>query len=201
MERNWEDFIERLCREGINMNCKIKELKIFIISGKARSGKDKTTMFLKDELTKKGKSVISLAYAKYIKDYAMNVSDWDGTDETKPRDLLQFIGTELIRKQIDEDFFINRMIEDIKVYSYFCDTIIISDARFSKEIEVIKKTFKDVTSINVVRPLFVSDLTEEQKEHSTETGLLDFKGYDIEIVNDGNLEDLKMKVVELMKFM
>lgn len=53
----------------------------------------------------------------YIKEYAKRISDWDGNDETKPRTLLQVLGTDIIRNTIDDKFFINRTIEDIKVYS------------------------------------------------------------------------------------
>ena len=181
------------------MEVRDKEAKIFIISGKARSGKDTLSSFLKSEFNKMNKKVIILQFSKYIKEYAMNVSDWDGRDETKPREMLQFIGTELIRNQIDENFFIDRMIGDIKVYSYFYDIIIISDARLVKEIEIIKSKFKYVTTINVVRPSFVSELTEEQKNHLTEVSLDGFNDYDIVIVNDGDIKDLENKVSKLVE--
>ena len=35
----------------------------------------------------------------------------------------QELGTDVIRKYIDEDFFINRIIDDIKVYSYYFDAL------------------------------------------------------------------------------
>lgn len=178
----------------MDINLRSKESKIIIISGKARSGKDKVSSFIRDELKNNERKVINLQFAYYIKNYAMNVSDWDGQDETKPRKLLQHLGTDIIRKQIDEDFFIRRMIDDIRIYSYFYDVIVISDARFVKEIESIKSNFKDVISINVIRPNFVSELTDEEKKHATETGLDGFNQFDYEIVNDGTLEELHDKV-------
>ena len=51
------------------------------------------------------------------------------------------IGTEIIRKQINPKFFIHRMIEDIQVFSYYCDVLTISDVRFPAEIEDIKRNF------------------------------------------------------------
>lgn len=178
----------------MNLKLNEKDTKIIIISGKARSGKDKVSSFIKSELEENNKRVINLQFAYYIKNYVMNVSDWDGKDETKPRELLQYLGTDIIRKKIDEEFFIRRMIDDIKVYSYFFDVIVISDARFVKEIEKIRENFKNVTSINVIRPNYVSELTDEQKSHATEIGLDGYNGFDYEIVNDGTLEELYDKV-------
>ena len=51
----------------------------------------------------------------YIKDYF----GWDGSEETKPRELLQNLGVELIKTHIDDSMLVRRMVEDIKVYSYF----------------------------------------------------------------------------------
>lgn len=171
--------------------------KIIVISGKARSGKDKVSSFIREELKKSGKKVINLQFAYYIKNYAINISDWDGKDEAKPREFLQYLGTDIIRKKIDEDFFIRRMIDDIKVYSYFYDVIVISDARFSKEIDSVKEKFQSVISINVNRPNYVSELTDKEKKHATENGLDSYKNFDYEIINDGTLEELYNKVKEV----
>ena len=39
---------------------------------------------------------------------------------------------------------IDRQLEDLEIYSYFADIIIIPDVRFEKEIEVIKQTKKSI---------------------------------------------------------
>ena len=116
-----------------------KEPKIYIISGKARSGKDTIASIIKEYYESKSKKVITLAYATYLKEYAKRITNWDGQEETKPRELLQNLGVELIKTYIDENMLINRIKEDIKVYSYFFDIIIITDARFKEEIENIIK--------------------------------------------------------------
>ena len=180
------------------MKLRNEETRIYIISGKARAGKDTTGTYIKEHFESEEKKVITLGFADYIKMYAKKISDWDGNDETKPRSLLQELGTEIIRNRIDEYFFINRMIEDIKVYSYFFDIIIITDARLSKEILSIKDNFKDVTSINIERPNLKTQLTTKEQEHITETGLDNFNDYDFIINNDGTLEDLRKKVDKLI---
>jgi len=180
------------------MDIREKEAKIIIISGKARSGKDTIADMMKEIFDLKNIKSIKLAYADYIKDYTKNIIDWNGKDETKPRDFLQFLGTDLIRKNLGQDFFINRMIDDVKIYSYFYDVIIISDARLEREILLTKNNFEDVVSINIVRPNFVSELNSNQNKHITETGLDNYDSYDYKIINDGTLEDLNVKVSEFV---
>ena len=168
--------------------------KIIMLSGKARSGKDTTSLILNEMLEEKGYKVMNLQFSSYIKDYAKKISNWDGSDETKPRQLLQELGTEIIRKQIDELFFVKRIIGDIMVYSYYYDIITISDCRAKVEIDEPRKHFDNICAVRVTRPNFDNGLTEEQKKHFTEVDLDDYDKFDYEIVNDGSIEDLKKKV-------
>ena len=176
-----------------------KDVKVIIVSGKARHGKSTIADITKSFYEEKGLKVIDISYAKYIKDYAVNVSDWDGSEETKPRELLQRLGTDIIRKQINWDFFVNRICEDIIVYSYFFDVVIISDARYEDEIEGPKSKFKDVTSIRVINPNLESPLTNKEQKHLSETGLDHYNNYDYVVINDKEKEDLKSKVLDILK--
>lgn len=172
--------------------------KIYIISGKARHGKDTIANMIQEYYQEKNKKLIVLHYASTLKEYAKKIADWDGSDNNKPRQLLQQLSTEIIRKQIDPDFFVNRMIEDIKVYSYFYDAMAIADSRMKKELTEPIKNFDQVITIRVTRPNFDNGLTEEQKKHITEIDLDDYKDFDYYIENDGTLEDLKIKVNNLI---
>lgn len=176
-----------------------KETKIFIMAGKARSGKDQSALIIKDIYEKKDLKVLNIQYSSYIKDYAKKIVDWDGNDDTKPREFLQHLGTEIIRKQIDENFFVNKIIDDIKVYSYFFDVITISDARCKIEIDIPKEIFKNVIAIHIERPDFDNGLSIEQKKHLTEVDLNDYDKYDYKIVNDGNIEQLENKILNIIK--
>ena len=103
-----------------------------------------------------------------------------------------------IRKYIDEDFFINRIIDDIKVYSYYFDVITISDARFPKELDSIKNNFKDVYKINIKRPNFENNLNDIQRKHVTEVALDNYNDYDYILVNDGSINDLNDKIKQII---
>ena len=130
---------------------KLTTIKIVLIAGKARAGKDTTATMLKEIYEKKGKKILNIQYSSYIKEYAKKISNWDGSEETKPRKLLQQLGTDIIRKQIDEEFFIKKIIDDLKVYSFFFDVVTISDARFKIEIDNPKKEFDNIMSLHIVR--------------------------------------------------
>lgn len=158
--------------------------KIYIMCGKAKHGKDTFSAYLRDTYKNNGKEVIVTQLSKYIKYYAREMTGWDLSEESKPRELLQQLGTGVIREYLNkEDLFINRMIEDIDVFSCFYDAIIISDVRLKKEINDLRKVFPDLVCVNVFRPDFDNGLTEEQKNHRTEIDLDDFDNFDEKIVN------------------
>lgn len=181
------------------MNLKTEQPQIYIISGKARSGKDAVSKVIKTVCEENNLKYINLQYSSYIKEYARRISDWDGSDETKPRTLLQQLGTEVIRQQIDEMFFVKRIISDIKVYSNFFDVITISDARYKEEIELPKEEFESVISISVIRPSGESSLTNEQQQHLSEKALDGYDKHDYVISNDKELSDLENKTREILE--
>ena len=160
--------------------------KIFILSGKAKSGKN----YVADIISDYYKNSIQISYAYYLKQYIKKITNWDGKEETKPRDLLQSLGIDLIKK-IDNELLIRRVMEDIKVYSYFFDVIIITDARLKEEIDIPKKLFKCITIRINGRD---NDLTINQKNHITETDLDDYK-FDYIINNTNNIKEEVLKIL------
>lgn len=172
-------------------------MQVILIGGKARSGKDTLADYLYEELEKMGRKPCKIQVGQYIKYYAIKYFGWDGKEETKPRDLLIKIGTEIIREKIDSNFHINRLIEDIKVLSYFYDTFIVSDVRLPIEIEKPKEEFSNVVSIKLERPY--TETTKEQQKHITEIGLDNYHNFDYVIKNDKSLEELKEQAIELAK--
>lgn len=174
-----------------------KNPKIYILTGKAQSGKNETANIIKEYFEHKNKKVIITSYAKYLKDYAKEITNWNGEENTKPRELLQQLGVELIKNNIDKKMLIKRMKEDIKVYEYFFDIIIISDARFASEIEDIKKQSKNVTVIKIEGK--ENNLTKEQKQHITEKALDNYNKYDYIIENKTTKENLRKQIENIME--
>lgn len=171
-------------------------MKIYLIGGKARSGKDTISDFLEDTLKSEDKKVCRLQISSYIKYYATKYFGWDGSEETKPRDLLINLGTNIIRNKIDENFHINRLLQDIEVLSYFFDYFIVSDVRFPVEIEKVKEKYNDVVTIKMMRES--DELNESQKENRTETSLDNYDNFDYIIDNSGSLDELKEKALSIL---
>lgn len=177
----------------------MKETKIFLLAGSARTGKDTVAQAIVNYYEKKGKKVVRFGFSDYIKNYAMKIINWDGNDETKPRELLQTIGTDIVREKINKDFFINRVCEDIMVYKYFFDVIVISGARFPNELDIPKSKFTGVTIIKMERPKYENNLTPKQKSHITEHALENYQNYDYLIKNDGDIDKLILKTKQIIE--
>lgn len=168
-------------------------MQIIILSGKAESGKNKVASIIEENL--KDKKVITISYAFYLKEYAKKILKWDGLEDTKPRTFLQEIGDYV--KEIDKNFLINRLLQDIEVYKKYFDVIIISDARFIEEINCIKEKYLNTKVINITGR--TNKLTEIEKNHITETALDNYDLYDFKIENTSSIEELEEKVLKIIE--
>lgn len=170
-----------------------EKMNIYLICGKAGSGKTKVANIIHQKIKK---SVIS-NLSKYIKLFALEMTNWDGTDENKPRTFLQNMGDKL--RAIDEYFLPKRMTEDIKIYQEYYDTLIISDVRLIKEIEYFKNNPRlNTKTIYVKSPKSYRNLTLQEQQHLTETELDTYNKFDYIIENDenNNLEEIIEKIIK-----
>ncbi len=159
--------------------------KIYVLSGKARSGKDTVADIIEEFY--KTKKVIRLSYSYYLKDYLKRMNLY--TEENKPRKLMQDFGNHLLKEKIDSHFLIHRLMEDIEVFSYFYDIVIITDARLKEEVLLPKENYQNVHTIRIIRENFDNGLSKEEKEDITETDLDDFLEFDKIIYNDCHLKE------------
>lgn len=176
-----------------------KEPIVFLIAGKARSGKSTVGEIIRDKYINDGKRVIVSPVTKYLKKYIEEVFGDIVYEDNKPRELLQKISSQIIKDDLRmTDFFTRRLLEDLNIYSYFFDVIIVPDVRFKEEIDIIKKNFKYVVSIGVVRKNYESDLTVEEQNDITEISLDYYDDYDYKIINDVGV-DLSVVVLEILR--
>ena len=174
-------------------------IKIYLICGKARTGKNTVGSFIKAELEKTDHKVCEIQIMRTLKGYLKDYFNWNGKEETKPRELLQRMGTELIRGEMNMPLFhIDRLTEDIKVLSNFYDVFIVDDIRLKNEIMEIRKRFKNVKVILVEKENIDNGLTFEQQNHSTERDLEDFSDYDCKIINSDDIKLLHDEVSKLI---
>lgn len=169
------------------------DIKLIILSGKAHSGKSLVADMINDYY---GSKCISISYAYYIKDYLSRMNRYSDSNKEEYRSLMQDFGIKLLHDKIDHDFLINRVCEDIEVFSYFYDVIVISDARMLPEIEIPKSLYKNVTTIRVTSNL--PGICDELKNHITEVALDKYDGYDYIIDNNGSRDELKLKVSNIL---
>ena len=176
----------------------LDNIKVYLICGKARSGKDTAAEILKEKLEKNNYKVCTIQIMRTLKGYLKDYFGWDGTEETKPRTLLQQMGTELIREELNmPNFHIDRLTEDIKILSNYFNVFIVDDIRLVNEIEEIKRRFNNVTSIGVEKENYVSPLEESQERHITEHDLDNYDNYDYKIINRTR-EDLEHEVEKII---
>ncbi len=174
-------------------------MKIYVISGKAKSGKSTFGKYLYDELKNRGLKPCIMHITDPLYGYARNYFNWDGSEENKPRDFLQKTGIELIKEKLGKkDFLINRLFEDIEILSNFFDTFIIVDARLVDEFIKIREHYSDVTIIKINRSNFDNGLTQEETNHITENDFENYDGFDY-IIENYKDEDLNKKVLELLE--
>ena len=181
------------------MNIENKHPKIYLICGRARHGKDTIAGFLKKFYEEENKKVIYSRAGKYIKFYAMEMTGWDGSEETKPRKLLQELGTDVIRNKLNKaEMFITRQLDDIEIYSYFYDGIIVPYIRLPREIDSVREKFDNVIVIKVNRINFETSLDTKEQAHVTETAMDNYDKIDYVVTND-TLEELEKDIYKIYK--
>ena len=171
-------------------------MRIVLISGKARSGKDVTAKIIKEYLLKAGKRVLIIHYADFLKEFCRINYGYRGIKDAADRYILQHVGTDIVRKN-NPDTWVNIMVELLKGVRTEFDFVLIPDVRFENEIDVIKRNFDDVFCLDIVRDNFDNGLTTSQKLHPSEMGLPECD-FDKIIYNDGDLLDLKKSVVDVV---
>ena len=170
-------------------------MKIYLLCGKARTGKDTIASIMKEKLEKSGKKVCEIPVMRTLKGYLKDYFGWDGSEETKPRTLLQEMGQDILEDV--PNFHIDRLCEDIKILSKYFDTFIVPDVRMVHEIEFLRNKFDDVVVIGVFKEDYVSPLTSEQSNHITERDLDNFNDYDYKIINS-SIDKLKIDVENIL---
>lgn len=169
-------------------------IKIFAVSGKAQHGKDTFANILYEELTNKGHRVLLTHYADLLKFICKSLFNWDGEKDEKGRHILQYVGTDVVRKE-RPDYWVEFVVDMIELFGENWDYVIIPDTRFPNEIDVLRENFKNVKHIRVIRPNFESTLTDEQKKHPSEIALDDVEA-DYIVYNEGTLEDIRNKLMK-----
>lgn len=164
-------------------------MKVILISGKAQSGKDTVASMLREKLISDNHRVLLTHYADLLKYICCNYFGWDGNKDEKGRQILQYVGTDVIRKR-NPTLWVNFVAMMLRYFHENWDYVIIPDCRFPNEVTTMVDNGFDTIHLRVVRQNFQSPLSEEQQKHSSETALDDTIP-DFYIENTGTLEELE----------
>ena len=173
-------------------------MKVICISGKARHGKDTLAGMLNEQLTAKGYRVLTTHFGDLVKYICEKFFNWDGTKDEKGRTLLQYVGTDVVRKQ-RPSYWTDFVVSVLELFPNEWDYVLIPDCRFPNEVECFIEHGMDTTLIRINRPNFVSNLTPEQLKHPSETTMDDYPP-NLYVINDGTLKDLSNSIKDILAF-
>ena len=75
-------------------------MKIYVIGGKAKSGKNTFGEYLREELKEYSYKPCVMHITEPLYGYARNYFEWNGNDRDKPREFLQKMGIEIIKEKM-----------------------------------------------------------------------------------------------------
>lgn len=177
--------------------------KVIIISGKSGAGKDMLAHFMREKLEKKEKRVLTIHYADAVKWIAKDFFNWNGEKDEVGRTLLQHIGTDVIRAKYP-DFWVTIVGELVSAFEDEFDVVLIPDARFENEIEVVEDIVGPSVCVRVERknpdgtPWVNPKFIPAQLVHPSETSL-DHFSFDYIVHNEAGLEELKDSAIAILE--
>lgn len=174
-------------------------MKIFLISGITESGKEEVATLIKEHYIYNYKKTAITKFSKYISNFVQELKEWDGNSLTAKISDFQEIGKNI--REINPNYLINSMIQDMSIYEKFVDNVVICDVYLPVEIDAFKNTFEEVISINVENQFKESELSIEEQISVTEIALENYSDFDYVIVNDKKeiLKDKVFKILEEIK--
>ena len=172
-------------------------MEIIVFSGKAQSGKDTAAKIAKDYLEEMGNKVLITHYADLLKYICKTFLDWDGKKNDYGRKLLQEIGTEGFRSY-NQDYWVNFIIDVLKVLPDKWDYVLIPDCRFPNEISRLREAGFVTTRVHIERGVD-NPLNQEAKNHSSENTLSNIPS-EIVIYNKWDESYFEYSVREVIKY-
>jgi hypothetical protein len=184
-------------------------MALFAISGKARSGKDAFAEMLAEELNKLAyPPYVLMAFATELKRRCQDAFglSWEqlwGNEKETPdkryplsssdgywcgRTIMQEFGEWY--RTVDNEYWTRILFDVIKEKDY--KNVIITDLRYKSEASYITRHGGLLIRINRDGRDVITNST-----HASETGLDDYK-FDVEVSNDGTLEDLRRSAKDVL---
>ena len=174
-------------------------MQIILFSGKAEGGKTTVALMVKDILESKGKKVLKIAYGDLVKYLCGKYFNWDGNKDAKGREILQQIGTNVIRAK-RPTYWVDFVKGFAQLFQDEYDYTVIDDCRFPDEVSQWDKDGWDTYVVRVTREGYVSSLTKDQLLHQSECALDNYI-FDYYINSENGLDNLKIEVNKFIGYM
>lgn len=176
--------------------------RIYLLHAHAQSGKDTCAAIMKEEYEKRGKRVIVIAFADYVR---WSLEKYYGIKDYKTpegRTLIQHFATDLVRKY-DPTFWGRTVADLLLAIEDDFDYAIIPDWRFYNEYDVLAARFAPhiIVQVLIDRPNneLTDNMTAEQRSHQSESELDNYKNFDYNIINEyGKLEETKKQLIMMI---
>lgn len=177
--------------------------RIYLLHAHAQSGKDTCAAMMKEEYEKRGKRVIIIAFADYVR---MCLDKYYGVKEYKTsegRTLIQHFATDLVRK--NDPTFWGRTVGDLlRAIEDDFDYAIIPDWRFENEYTSLASRFAPhiIVQVGIYRPNneATDNMTDAQRKHQSETELDNYKNFDYNISNEFNkLDETREQIIKMIE--
>lgn len=173
-------------------------MKLYLICGKARAGKDTFAKLIKQEEEKNSKKVCILKLTAPLYSWAKDYFNYDKEKDEKPRELLQTLGYDILQLKLKKkDFLLDYLITTIEVLDNYYDVGLITDGRLVHEIEVLKEKYPNIKTILLTNKKD-NKLTNKEKNHQTEIDLDDYKDFDY-IVENKDMKSLKLEALKIVE--
>lgn len=177
--------------------------RIYMLHAHAQSGKDTCAAIMKEEYEKRGKRVIIIAFADYVR---LCLEKYYGVKDYKTpegRTLIQHFATDLVRKY-DPTFWGRTVGDLLKAIEDDFNYAIIPDWRFENEYSCLASRFAShiIVPVLITRPdnEKTDNMTELQRNHQSEKELDNWKFFCYNIINEyGKLKETRQQLIEMIE--
>lgn len=165
-------------------------MRLVLLSGKAEHGKTASAEILKKILTEEyDKKVLIMGFADKLKFIAKQYFDWNGKKDEAGRQLLQWLGTDIVRARCP-DYWVKSVYDFLTVFGRDFDYVLMHDTRFPNEISYFFDNDIQPFTVRILRLDYDNSLTPQQRLHLSETALDNYP-FDLIVASESGLNNLK----------
>jgi len=140
-----------------------------------------------------------LRFDTLLEEFLIRDENWYEQKTPITRAILQIYGTEIFRRRVQDDWWVDKMAERVRENS--ADVTVVTDARYPNEVDGLKHKLESEPEFEVIAIRIDRDIksADSVATHSSEIALDDYKGWSYRIDNNGTLDELKAAAQALIE--